>query len=140
MKHSIAALSCALIAAGCLQTQNASAQSQRPLLRAYKATLLLNPVSQAQFVAHDFNNVGQIAGEVDRADLPGAQAAIWRNGNVNPLPDLEGTVSSTALALNERGDAVESTQARRLRASSGTGTPCNPWGHPIRTGTSFPRG
>jgi uncharacterized membrane protein len=106
MKRTIAALGCAFLAAGCLTAQAAPAQSQRPLIRAYKATLLLDPASQARFFGHDLNARGEIGGEIDRADLTGTRAAVWRNGKVTSLPELEGTVSSSVLALNDRGDAV----------------------------------
>lgn len=114
MQHSIAALGgrlfgalgATLIAVGCLAAQAAPAQSKRPVLRAYKATLLLDPASQTQFFGQDLNALGQVGGNINRADLSGSQAAIWRNGKVTPLPELEGTVSSSVLAMNDLGDAV----------------------------------
>ncbi|MFN3647946.1 MAG: hypothetical protein ACK47B_00085 [Armatimonadota bacterium] len=53
---------------------------------------------------HAINNRGLIAGETDFGDR--TQATLWRKGKPKLLPELPDGLGSTALALNDRGQAA----------------------------------
>ncbi len=105
MKHTIVALGCALIAAGSLAAQPAPAQSKRPLCAPTKRRSCWTPLHKVHFSV-TISTCGAKSPVKPTAPISGTRAAIWRHGRVTPLPELEGTVSSSVLAINDLGDAV----------------------------------
>jgi probable HAF family extracellular repeat protein len=61
-------------------------------------------------VAFSINNKGQVVGN---SDLPGDQtghAYLWQNGNMTDLGTLPGDLSSAALAINESGVVIGTSE------------------------------
>ncbi len=110
-RYLLLALSCAFFVIGVVSGAPAAAHGPhaghgRHLVKVYKATRLIDPVTQAQFGGLDLNNRGEVVGSVNRPNFSGFQAAVRRRGEVIRLPELADTTSSQATATNDRGDIV----------------------------------
>jgi uncharacterized membrane protein len=86
----------------------------RHLVFAYRATLLREADTQALFLGRDLNTRGEISGTI-MGPVVGSSAlyphaAIWRRGQVERLPEVDGTFTSDASRINDRGDVIGSDQ------------------------------